>query len=108
MGREPGRDEYPSWPLGCGVAFLGLFLSFPIAWLLAPLIAAVDVAPWLARVGPLLAWLAVPLLMLAGWWPLRRQNPYAARVLLWGFAFSLALLAVGTALFDFVDRLSGL
>lgn len=106
-GKHQPADP-PAWPLGCGVALLGFCLGFPIAWLVGGIIAALELAPWLERAGPLIGWLAVPLLLLGGFGLLRRANPYAARILLWGVAFSLLALTVSTALFDLIDRLSGL
>jgi hypothetical protein len=86
---------------------LGLLLSFTIAGLARIFFVAV-LPPGLERAIPLLGWLPVPLLMLVGWALGRRRNPYGARVLLWGFALTLASLAAMTALFDFVDSLNGL
>lgn len=100
------RDDPPAWPLGCATALLGLLLSFPIAALLGSVIVSLNLPQWLARAAPLFGWLVIPLLMLAGWPFARRRNPYGARVLLWGFALSLALLAALTALFDLVNRLT--
>lgn len=103
----PRREAAPAWPLGCGAALLGLLLSFNLAGLVGAILAAIAMPPWLAGVAPLFGWLIVPLLMLAGWALARSRNPYGARVLLWGFAHSLALLAALAALFNLVDRLSG-
>lgn len=111
MTRErsgPRREDPPAWPLGCGVALLGMLLSFTISGLFGILFAAPGLPAWLARLGPLLASLFVPTLMVVGWAFARRHNPYAARALLWGVAFTLVALVALTALFDYVDRLNGL
>jgi hypothetical protein len=102
------RDDTPAWPLGCAAALLGLVLSFNIAGVVGILFAALTLPGWLGRAVPLLGWILVPLLMLVGWALARRRNPYGARVLLWGFALSLVFLSALTALFDFVNRLSGM
>jgi uncharacterized membrane protein len=101
-------DDPPAWPLGCLTALLGLFLSVNIVGLLGILFATAGLPPWLARAGPLIAGLTVPVLMVIGWAAARRRNPYAARVMLWGIAFTLVALAVATATFDWIDRLNGL
>jgi ABC-type transport system involved in cytochrome bd biosynthesis fused ATPase/permease subunit len=108
MGDPPPRHRHdtPAWPLGCAAAVLGLLLSFNIAGLIGYIVSRTALPPWLMPAGPLLGWLLVPLLMLAGWAVARRRNPYGARVLLWGFALSLLLLAALTALFDLLNRLA--
>lgn len=101
-------EDPPAWPLGCATAVLGIFLSVNIVGLMGILFAAASLPPWLERAGPLLAGLAVPLLLLVGWAAARQRNPYAARVMLWGIAFTLVALSVATATFDWIDRLNGL
>lgn len=110
MSKPPHQrpDDAPAWPLGCAVALLAILLSFNLAGILGILFAVGGLPPWVERAAPLLGWLPVPLLMLAGWALGRRRNPYGARVLLWGFAFTLVFLSAMTAFFDFVDRLNGL
>lgn len=110
MSGPPRQPPEPplAWPLGCAVALLGLMLGFNLVGLAGILFAAAALPPWLARAGPIAAGLAVPLLLLAGALLARRRNPYAARVLLWGFAFTLVAASALTALFDTIDRLSGL
>jgi len=101
------RQELAAWPLGCALALLGLLMMVSLLGLTGILFATAGLPLWLGRGGPVAVGLAVPLLMLVGWWLARRHNPYGARVLLWGFAITLAIGVALTLLFNLIDRLSG-
>jgi hypothetical protein len=108
-GRRPqAPSDPPSWPLGCFVALLGLFLTLNVVGLGGILFAAAGLPPWLERAGPLASGLLIPLLMVMGWLAARRRNPYAARAMLWSIAFTLVAFSLLTAFFDWFDRLNGL
>lgn len=96
----------PAWPLGCVVAVLSLLLMVNLVGLLGILAAAAGGPPWLVIGVPLAAGLTVLLAQLGGWALLRRRNPYAARVLLWGFGLTLALGAAITVALNLVDYLT--
>jgi hypothetical protein len=109
--RRPGsqwREDLPAWPLGCGLALLGLLLTVNLVGLAGVIFAAAGLPRWLERGGPVAFGLAVPLLMGLGWLLARRRNPYAARALRWGLLLTVAFAAALTLLFNLIDRMSGL
>lgn len=105
---SPEHQNLPAWPLGCGIALLGLLLGVSLLGLGGILFATAALPPGIARAGPVLLCLAVPALTLVGWGAARRRNPYAARALLWACGIMLAVSAALTLLFNLIDRLNGL
>lgn len=100
------RRDALAWPVGCGLALLSLMLMFNLVGLAGVLAAALP--PALAVAVPLVATALVPLGLIAGAVLARRRNPYAARVLLWCLAISVALVGLAYLYTAWLDRVSGL
>jgi hypothetical protein len=108
MPKAPNRDDPPAWPLGCVLTILNLLLMVSMSGLLGILLAARPWPTWLAVGLPSAAALLVPVAELAvGLWLRRGRNPYAGQALIWGFALTLALIAILSRLFAYLDHLAG-
>lgn len=97
---------YPAWPLGCAVAGLSLLVMVNAFGLFGILAAAGGAPRWLTLGAPSFFSLLAPLAQIIGWWFARRRNPYAARVLLWSLALTLAFGAIITVVLNVIDALT--
>ncbi|MCX7789027.1 MAG: ZIP family metal transporter [Chloroflexaceae bacterium] len=97
---------YAAWPVGCVVAGLSLLVMVNAFGLFGILAAAGNGPRWLQVGAPLFFSLLAPLAQIIGWWFARRRNPYAARVLLWGFGLTLAFGAIITVVLNVIDVLT--
>jgi len=102
----PLPRTYAAWPLGCAVAGLSLLVMVNAFGLFGILAAAGGTPRWLQLGAPLFFSLLAPLAQIVGWWFARRRNPYAARVLLWSFALTLAFAAIITAVLNVIDSVT--
>lgn len=97
---------YAAWPLGCVVAGLSLLVMVNAFGLFGILAAAGGAPRWLELGAPLFFALLPLLAQIVGWWFARRRNRYAARVLLWSFALTLAFGAIITIVLNVIDMLT--
>ncbi|MCS6880519.1 MAG: hypothetical protein RMK84_13825 [Oscillochloridaceae bacterium] len=99
-------QTYAAWPLGCVVAGLSLLVMVNAFGLFGIMAAAGGAPRWLELGAPLCFGLLPLLAQIVGWWFARRRNRYAARVLLWSVALTLAFGAIVTVVLNVIDILT--